>query len=130
MATYTLRGYLLASSEKGGSKISYIWDVTDAKGTRVARVSGDELVPGRTADPWDNVNGTVLNIDRRQDHLAARREPAARPCHAGRCRVGRKPCRDRLCGADRRAAAAGERRASSLPYPALPATGSALSPRP
>ncbi len=58
---YTLRGYLLASSEKGGSKISYIWDVTDANGARVARVSGDELVPGRTTDPWDNVNGTVLN---------------------------------------------------------------------
>jgi hypothetical protein len=58
--SYTLRGYLLASSEKGGSKISYIWDVTDAKGNRVARVSGDELVPGRTADPWDNT-GTVLN---------------------------------------------------------------------
>jgi hypothetical protein len=60
-ATYTLRGYLLASSEKGGSKISYIFDVTDAKGTRVARVSGDELVPGKAADPWDAVNGTVLN---------------------------------------------------------------------
>jgi hypothetical protein len=60
-ANYTLRGYLLASSEKGGSKISYIWDVTDAKGARVARVSGDELVPGRAADPWDAVNGTVLN---------------------------------------------------------------------
>lgn len=60
-AAYTLRGYLLASSEKGGSKISYIFDVTDAKGTRVARVSGDELVPGKAADPWDAVNGTVLN---------------------------------------------------------------------
>jgi len=60
-ASYTLRGYLLASSEKGGSKISYIFDVTDAKGGRVARVSGDELVPGKAADPWDAVNGTVLN---------------------------------------------------------------------
>jgi hypothetical protein len=60
-AAYTLRGYLLASSEKGGSKISYIFDVTDAKGTRVARVSGDELVPGKAADPWDAVNGTLLN---------------------------------------------------------------------
>ena len=60
-ATYTLRGYLLASSEKGGSKISYIFDVTDAKGARVARVSGDELIPGKAADPWDAVNGTVLN---------------------------------------------------------------------
>jgi hypothetical protein len=60
-ANYTLRGYLLASSDKNGSKISYIWDVTDAKGTRVTRVQGDELIPGRTADPWDAVTGTVLN---------------------------------------------------------------------
>jgi len=58
---YTLRGYLLASSEKGGSKISYIFDVTDASGGRVSRVSGDELIPGRVADPWEAVNGTVLN---------------------------------------------------------------------
>jgi hypothetical protein len=60
-ANYTLRGYLLASSDKSGSKISYIWDVTDAKGTRVTRVQGDELIPSRTADPWDAVTGTVLN---------------------------------------------------------------------
>ena len=59
-ATYTLRGYLLASSEKGGSKISYIFDVTDAKGTRVARVSGDELVPGTRRRP----------VGRRQRHRA------------------------------------------------------------
>ena len=69
----------------------------------MARVSGDELVPGTAADPWDSVNGTVLNTHRRQDHLAARREPAAwqraTPVAAG---LGRKPCRDRLCGADRR----------------------------
>ena len=43
-APYTLRGYLVASSEKSGSKISYIWDVTDAQGTRVTRVSGDEMI--------------------------------------------------------------------------------------
>ncbi len=60
-ANYTLRGYLLASSEKGGSKISYIWDVTDAKGARVTRVQGDELIPGSAADPWGAVTGTVLN---------------------------------------------------------------------
>jgi hypothetical protein len=60
-ANYMLRGYLLATSDKGGSKISYIWDVTDAKGTRVTRVQGDELIPGRSADPWDAVTGTVLN---------------------------------------------------------------------
>ena len=98
MATYTMRGYLLASSEKGGSKISYIFDVTDAKGTRVARVSGDELVPARAADPWDAVNGTVLNT------IAGKTtsQLAASLPHGGVMSVaalGRKPRRHRLCGA-------------------------------
>lgn len=60
-ADYTLRGYLLATNDKGGAKISYIFDVTDASGARVSRVSGDELIPGRVNDPWEAVNGTVLN---------------------------------------------------------------------
>lgn len=60
-ADYTLRGYLVASAEKKGAKISYIWDVTDAKGQRVGRVSGDETVPNRTgSDPWSGVDSTVL----------------------------------------------------------------------
>lgn len=60
-ADYTLRGYLVASVEKNGAKISYIWDVTDAKGQRVGRVSGDEIVPDRTGgDPWSGVDSTVL----------------------------------------------------------------------
>ncbi len=60
-ADYTLRGYLLATNDKSGAKISYIFDVTDASGARVSRVSGDELIPGRVNDPWEAVNGTVLN---------------------------------------------------------------------
>lgn len=60
-ADYTLRGYLVASVEKKGAKISYIWDVTDAKGQRVGRVSGDETIPNRTgSDPWSGVDSTVL----------------------------------------------------------------------
>jgi hypothetical protein len=59
--SYTLRGYLVASSEKKGSKISYIWDVTDAKGERVARVSGDELIASRAgSDPWSGVDSATL----------------------------------------------------------------------
>ena len=42
-ANYTLRGYLIATSEGKGSKITYIWDVNDAGGQRVARVSGEEV---------------------------------------------------------------------------------------
>ena len=58
---YMLRGYLIASAERRGAKISYIWDVTDAKGARVARVSGDEMVANRTgSDPWSGVDAAFL----------------------------------------------------------------------
>ena len=58
---YTLRGYLVASNERQGSKISYIWDVTDAKGGRVARVSGDEVIPTRKgSDPWSGADDAAL----------------------------------------------------------------------
>jgi hypothetical protein len=60
-ANYTLRGYLIASNEKRGSKVSYIWDVTDAQGSRVARVSGDELIASRTgSDPWSGVDSAAI----------------------------------------------------------------------
>lgn len=60
-SNYTLRGYLLAAPERRGSKVSYIWDVTDAKGTRVTRVSGEELVTkGSGSDPWSGVDSTVI----------------------------------------------------------------------
>jgi len=59
--SYILRGYLLAAPERRGSKISYIWDVTDAKGTRVARVSGEETVSkGSPSNPWSGVDATVI----------------------------------------------------------------------
>ncbi len=45
-----------------GAKISYIWDVTDAKGQRVARVSGDETIPNRSgSDPWSGVDSAALH---------------------------------------------------------------------
>ncbi len=58
---YTMRGYLLASPERRGAKISYIWDVSDAKGARVTRVSGEEVVAkGSASDPWSGVDSTVI----------------------------------------------------------------------
>lgn len=60
-ANYTLRGYLVATSEGKGSKITYIWDVNDAGGQRVARVSGEEVVAGRSgADPWSSVHSAAI----------------------------------------------------------------------
>jgi len=59
---YTLKGYLVATSEKKGAKISYILDITDTKGQRVGRVSGEQLIPGRSgADPWSGVNSAALH---------------------------------------------------------------------
>jgi hypothetical protein len=60
-APYTVRGYLVATSEKRGAKISYIWDISDAKGQRVGRVSGDQLVGSRTGgDPWSSVDSAAV----------------------------------------------------------------------
>ena len=59
---YTLKGYLVATSEKKGAKISYILDITDTKGQRVGRVSGEQLIAGRSgADPWSGVNSAALH---------------------------------------------------------------------
>jgi hypothetical protein len=61
-APYTIRGYLVASTEKRGAKISYIWDISDAKGQRVGRVSGDELIASRSgSDPWSGVDSAALS---------------------------------------------------------------------
>jgi hypothetical protein len=60
-ANYTLRGYLVATSEGKGSKITYIWDIDDASGSRVARVTGEEVVTGRSGgDPWSAVDSTAI----------------------------------------------------------------------
>lgn len=59
-ANYSMRGYLLANNERGGAKVSYVWDVSDAKGARVVRVSGEEMVKGRSGgDPWKKVDAAA-----------------------------------------------------------------------
>ena len=59
-ANYAMRGYLLANSESGGTKVSYVWDVSDAKGARVVRISGEEMIRGRSGgDPWKKVDAAA-----------------------------------------------------------------------
>jgi hypothetical protein len=59
---YTLKGYLVATSEKKGAKISYILDITDTKGQRVGRVLGEQLIARRSgADPWSGVDSAALH---------------------------------------------------------------------
>jgi hypothetical protein len=58
-ADYALRGYVVAAKDKAGTKVSYIWDVTDTSGRRVNRVTGEEVVAGTATDPWANVTPQV-----------------------------------------------------------------------
>ncbi len=60
-ADFTLRGYIVAAKEKNGTKVSYIWDVTDPTGQRVNRITGEE-VAGKTdsRDPWTAVSPQVM----------------------------------------------------------------------
>ena len=61
---YVLRGYIVAAREKTGSKISYIWDVTDQAGKRANRITGEEFAAGAPGkDPWASISSqTVQNI--------------------------------------------------------------------
>jgi hypothetical protein len=59
---YTLKGYLVATGDKKGAKVSYILDITDTKGQRIGRVSGEQLVAGRSgSDPWSGVDSAALH---------------------------------------------------------------------
>ena len=58
---YTLRGYVVAARDRTGTKVSYIWDVTNQTGKRVKRITGEEVVRGGTSrDPWSAVTPAVM----------------------------------------------------------------------
>lgn len=57
---FTLRGYVVAAKDRASTKVSYIWDVTDATGKRVNRITGEEMVAGPTPkDPWSVVTPQI-----------------------------------------------------------------------
>lgn len=61
-ADYTLRGYIVSAREKGRTKVSYIWDVTDQTGKRVNRITGEEVLSGtQSKDPWASVTPQVID---------------------------------------------------------------------
>jgi hypothetical protein len=61
-AEYTLRGYVVSAREKGRTKVSYIWDVTDPSGKRVNRITGEEVLAGaQSKDPWSSVTPQVVS---------------------------------------------------------------------
>jgi hypothetical protein len=59
---YTVRGYVVAAPDKAGTKLSYIWDVTDKTGQRAHRITGEEILKGKkTKDPWAQVDQSVVD---------------------------------------------------------------------
>ena len=61
-AEYTLRGYVVSAREKGRTKVSYIWDVTNVSGQRVNRITGEEVLSGaQSKDPWASVTPQVVS---------------------------------------------------------------------
>lgn len=58
---YTLRGYMVAAKERKGTKVSYIWDLTDQTGNKLKRITGEEVAPKtKSADPWTAVTQPML----------------------------------------------------------------------
>ncbi len=60
---YTVRGYVVAAPDKAGTKLSYIWDVTDKTGQRAQRFTGEEIVKSakKSKDPWAQVDAAVID---------------------------------------------------------------------
>jgi hypothetical protein len=59
-AEYTVRGYLVAAADPKGTKLSYIWDVSD-KANKRKRIQGEELIEGKKGgDPWAVVDEAAM----------------------------------------------------------------------
>lgn len=72
-AIYRLKGYISAVGDNQSVLVVYVWDVSDAAGTRLHRISGQERAAGSSTDPWANVSNREINEAAREtiDALAA-----------------------------------------------------------
>ncbi|WP_018183717.1 hypothetical protein [Kaistia granuli] len=65
-ASYVIKGYLSAVGDSSGTILVYVWDVFDASGRRVHRISGQETSANGSQDPWLGVDGgAISNVARR-----------------------------------------------------------------
>ena len=83
---YTIRGYVVAASQKNGTKLTHIWDVADKSGKRTHRIRGEEFLIGKnTKDPWKNLNDTAISgiadktVTKFSAWLAAKTPAATKP---------------------------------------------------
>ena len=59
--THRVKGYFSASQSGSDCVVSYVWDIFDANGKRINRVTGSQKTPMVSADPWDSVKGKILD---------------------------------------------------------------------
>nr|WP_319486026.1 hypothetical protein [uncultured Cohaesibacter sp.] len=59
--THRVKGYFSASQSGSDCVVSYVWDIFDAKGKRVNRITGSQKAQMVSNDPWDSVTGPVLD---------------------------------------------------------------------
>jgi hypothetical protein len=72
-ATHVVKGYFSAISDGGETTVIYVWDVTDAAGTRVHRIQGQTKAAASGADGWDGVPPATMETiaDETVDRLAS-----------------------------------------------------------
>ncbi len=65
-ATYRVEGYISAVGDTNRVQLVYVWDIYDASGRRIHRLSGQEPAGGGGADPWTAVDDKVIDDAARQ----------------------------------------------------------------
>jgi hypothetical protein len=71
--TYKVKGYVSAVGGPTGTVLVYVFDVVDARGVRIHRISGQELGAGTTNDPWAGIKQPTVLVAAQHaiDDLAA-----------------------------------------------------------
>ncbi|MEO0670787.1 MAG: hypothetical protein AAFZ05_02020 [Pseudomonadota bacterium] len=137
---YTLRGYIVAARERAGTKVSYIWDVTNPTGERVNRITGEEIINGANGrDPWSAVSPTIVAqiVEKTSTSLGnwfAQQKPApaaqpstppqTSPTTAGSVPVAAKPLQTQPAGASTTSRVASASPAAASPTVSQTTTGS------
>ena len=60
-ARYQIKGYFSALNDGSETVLVYVWDVLDANGNRVHRISGQERGSGASGDPWAGISKAVID---------------------------------------------------------------------
>lgn len=60
-ATYRVKGFLSAVSSDNAANIVYVFDVFDANGKRLHRITGERQAGVSSGDPWSGVGTATLN---------------------------------------------------------------------